>query len=180
MVGDGQQYDERGHPVNYETREKMRDHIRASNEVMHTAGIIEETADVQAREKVAEETMNKEVKMGWFHHKLGRKALVAGVWGVLGLRRRILVRKPTEVWMWLIVKLYKSYSAPFLEVVEAERTKYSIPRIIGAGLPMSVMHWILNFTNQFTQAFLVELYLGKPVARPASLSGYPLWLARKL
>lgn len=69
----------------------MRDHIRASNEVMQAAGIIEETADVQARDKAMEETLQRETEMGLRRLEVGRVLLVAGVWGVCGLRRRVLV-----------------------------------------------------------------------------------------
>lgn len=91
VVGTGQRYDDRGHPVNYETRQRMRDHVRASNEVMQAAGIIEETADIQARDKVVEDALNEEMEMGLKRLEIGRVVLVAGVWGVCGLRRRILV-----------------------------------------------------------------------------------------
>jgi hypothetical protein len=91
VIRTGQQYDDRGHPVNSETRQRMRDHIRASNEVMQAAGIIEETADVRARDKAFEETLQRENEMGLRRLEVGRVLLVAGVWGVCGFRRRILV-----------------------------------------------------------------------------------------
>lgn len=91
MIRTGQQYDDRGHPVNPETRQRMRDHIRASNEVMQAAGIIEETADVRARDKAFQETLQRETEMGLRRLEVGRVLLVAGVWGVCGFRRRILV-----------------------------------------------------------------------------------------
>jgi hypothetical protein len=69
----------------------MRDHIRASNEVMLAAGVIEETSDIQARDKAFEESVNRETEMGLRRLEVGRVLLVAGVWGVGGFRRRILV-----------------------------------------------------------------------------------------
>jgi hypothetical protein len=91
MIQTGQRYDDRGHPVNSETRQRMRDHIRASNEVMQAAGIIEETADAQARDKAFKEILQRETEMGLRRLEVGRVLLVAGVWGVCGFRRRILV-----------------------------------------------------------------------------------------
>jgi hypothetical protein len=91
VVQTGQRYDDHGRPINPETRQRMRDHIRASNEVMQAAGIIEETADVRARDKAFEETVNRETEMGLRRLEIGRVLLVAGVWGVCGFRRRILV-----------------------------------------------------------------------------------------
>lgn len=91
MIQTGQRYDDRGHPVNSETRQRMKDHIRASNEVMQAAGIIEETADVRARDKAFQETLQRETEIGLRRLEVGRVLLVAGVWGVCGFRRRILV-----------------------------------------------------------------------------------------
>lgn len=91
MLQTGQRYDDHGRPVNPETRQRMRDHIRASNEVMQAAGIIEETSDIRARDKAFEETVNRETEMGLRRLEVGRVLLVAGVWGVCGFRRRILV-----------------------------------------------------------------------------------------
>jgi len=91
VIRTGQRYDDRGHPVNSETRQRMKDHIRASNEVMQAAGIIEETADVRARDKAFQETLQRETEMGLRRLEVGRVLLVAGVWGVCGSRRRILV-----------------------------------------------------------------------------------------
>lgn len=91
VVRTGQRYDDHGRPVNPETRQRMRDHIRSSNEVMQAAGIIEETADVQARDMAFKERVRRETEMGLRHLEAGRVLLVAGVWGVCGFRRRILV-----------------------------------------------------------------------------------------
>jgi hypothetical protein len=58
---------------------------------MQAAGIIEETAEVRARDKAVEETLHRETEMGLRRLEVGRVLLVAGVWGVCGMRRRILV-----------------------------------------------------------------------------------------
>jgi hypothetical protein len=76
----------------------MRDHVRASNEVMQAAGIIEETADIQARDKIVENNLRQETEVGLRRLEFGRVLLVAGVWGVVGLRRRILVDNPFIRW----------------------------------------------------------------------------------
>ena len=91
VVQTGQRYDDHGRPINPETRQRMKNHIRASNEVMQAAGIIEETADVRARDKAFRETLYRETKMGLQRLEVGRLLLVGGVWGVCGFRRRILV-----------------------------------------------------------------------------------------
>lgn len=70
----------------------MRDHVRASNEVMLTAGIIEETVEVTARNKAIEASIAAEMADGRRRLEVGSVILVAGVWGACSLRRRILVR----------------------------------------------------------------------------------------
>jgi hypothetical protein len=72
---------------------RIRDHVRASNEVMQAAGIIEETAQIRAREKELDQTITDETEMGLRRLEIGRVLLVAGVWGVIGLKRRVLVRE---------------------------------------------------------------------------------------
>jgi len=86
-----------------ESRQRMRDHVRASNEVMQAAGIIEETADIQARDKVVESNIRQETEVGLRRLEFGRVLLVGGVWGVVGLRRRILVTSLRNCWTFLIL-----------------------------------------------------------------------------
>ena len=87
----GQQYDEHGHPRNPETKRREREHVRAANEVMQVTGVVEDslTARVKANEYQAEK--NEETLSGIRAMEYGRAVLVGGIWGVLGLRRRILV-----------------------------------------------------------------------------------------
>lgn len=87
-----QYYDEHGHPVNPETKRRQREQTRASNEVMQATGVVEESSVTKAKEKALREEEEKETIMGLRLLEFGRAALVGGVWGVLGLRRRILVR----------------------------------------------------------------------------------------
>ncbi|KAI9730947.1 MAG: hypothetical protein M1818_008022 [Claussenomyces sp. TS43310] len=119
---DGQQYDDRGHPMNLTTRQRIKDHVRASNEVMQTAGIIEETAEIRARDQAVEESLQEETEMGLRRLEIGRVVLVAGVWGVCGLRRRVL--------------LYKSYaSTDILGILRREQAHHSLLHLVSAGLP---------------------------------------------
>jgi hypothetical protein len=113
----------------------MRDHVRASNEVMQAAGIIEETADVQARDKAFEETLQRETEMGLRRLEVGRVLLVAGVWGVCGLRRRVLVSSMPGRKVVLTVQLYKSYSGGLFNILREERSQSSILHTVGAGMP---------------------------------------------
>ncbi len=91
----GQQYNERGHPRNPETKRREREHVRAANEVMQVTGVVEDSllAKLKARENSRMKT--QETFVGLRLLEFGRAALVGGVWGVLGLRRRILVSAGT-------------------------------------------------------------------------------------
>jgi hypothetical protein len=86
-----QQYNERGYPKNSETKRLEREQVRAANEVMQVTGVVEDSIAVKAKavEHIAKK--NQETIAGLRLIELGRTALVGGVWGVLGLRRRILV-----------------------------------------------------------------------------------------
>jgi hypothetical protein len=86
-----QQYNERGYPKNSETKRREREQVRAANEVMQVTGVVEDS--VAAKAKVAEfiAQKNQETLNGLRLMEVGRATLVGGVWGVLGLRRRILV-----------------------------------------------------------------------------------------
>ncbi len=140
IVGTGQQYDERGHPINLETRQRIRDHIRASNEVLHAAGIIEETEEVKARDRKVQAVFLDEQRMGRRRRFIGPMVLVAGVWGVCGMRRRILVsiqnaKKSLPV-TYIPWQLYKSYSTQgVIDILQQEISRYSIPHVLFAGLP---------------------------------------------
>lgn len=86
-----QRYSSSGRPRNPETRRREREHVRAANEVMQVTGIVEDSIAARVKQKEALLAKNFETIMGLRLMEGGRAALVAGVWGVLGLRRRVLV-----------------------------------------------------------------------------------------
>lgn len=101
MNGDGpedprqtnQQYDQRGRPINPETKRMNRDIIRAHNEVMLVIGVAEPEnpfagpeADSQRRHESYEESTG--LRLG----DSARQSVEAvGIFGIHGLRQRILV-----------------------------------------------------------------------------------------
>lgn len=93
---DGQQYNSKGNPINPETTRRIKEQVRASNEVLSAVGVIEETSQIRARDKAIEENLQRETEMGLRRLEIGRVILVGGVWGVCGLRRRVLVRRILE------------------------------------------------------------------------------------
>lgn len=106
-----QMYDERGRPVNPETKRVNKDIIRSHNEVMLVIGVVESETSM---EELRAEQMRR------YHHEqddertgrnlewVARVCELAGAWGVGGMRQRIL--------------LYKEYAhVPFSRLFQHER-----------------------------------------------------------
>jgi hypothetical protein len=96
--GGVQQYNEHGRPRNPETKRRERENVRTANEVMLVTGIVEDALAAKSKDKASRQQKNRDTLTGLRLMELGRATLVGGVWGVLGLRRRILV------WLWLYLK----------------------------------------------------------------------------
>lgn len=86
------QYDEKGRIINPETKQRIKNVIRAHNEVMLVIGVAEpessgESLDiVMARQHQAWES---ETGTRWL--EAGRGLGILGMWGVHGVRQRIMV-----------------------------------------------------------------------------------------
>jgi len=87
----GQQYNARGYPRNPQTKLREKDNVRAANEVMQTTGVVEDAEVAKSKIQAEMAAKNQETFTGLRLMEVGKAALVGGVWGVLGLRRRILV-----------------------------------------------------------------------------------------
>ena len=90
-LGD-QEYDGSGRPINLRSERIARDQVRAANEVLETAGIIEEYSTVKKREAKTRRLKEEESRAGLRLLDYGRYSLQMGTWGIVGLRRRIMVR----------------------------------------------------------------------------------------
>ncbi|KAG7288886.1 hypothetical protein NEMBOFW57_005246 [Staphylotrichum longicolle] len=93
--GHHQLYDERGRPINPETKRINRDVIRSHNEVMMVIGVAE------PENGVAEAQIEAARKHHQYEDRIGRRLLLLGgvlettaIWGVNGMRQRILLYKP--------------------------------------------------------------------------------------
>ena len=94
-----QQYTGRGRPINPQTREQERRSIRAANEVLQVTGVVEYSSAVKARDRKAKAAKTRETFIGLRFVELGGAVLIGGLWGVLGLRRRVLVSSSDEsIW----------------------------------------------------------------------------------
>lgn len=90
--GHQQLYDERGRPINLETKRINRDVIRSHNEVMMVIGVAEPENGIDVQAEAAR-------KHHQYEERIGRRLLLAGgivettaIWGINGMRQRILVR----------------------------------------------------------------------------------------
>lgn len=130
-----QMYDERGRPVNPETKRVNRDIIRSHNEVMLVIGVVESEntidelrAEHQRRQAHDEHDESIGNNLEW----AARVCELGGVWGVGGMRQRIL--------------LYRSYShVPFSSLVHVERQTQSSTSLCLHGLPAFVLANALDF-----------------------------------
>ncbi|KAH7032954.1 uncharacterized protein B0I36DRAFT_320440 [Microdochium trichocladiopsis] len=128
------QYDERGRVVNPQTKQIIKDVIRAHNEVMLVIGVAEPENDsaTQAQLAIARDHQMYETETGKTLLNLGRSLGILGIWGVHGARQRIL--------------LYKRYAdVPFHDLYRAERENHSRLQLYLAGVPsfisMQVLRW---------------------------------------
>jgi hypothetical protein len=135
-------YDNRGRPVNLETKRVHRDMIRSHNEVMQVIGVAEPENSTTALEtEIQRQYQDYEDGVGGLLLRVGRGLEIGGVWGVNGLRQRILVRlasrKPDgNAILTSFFQLYKRYSnIPFFELYEYERRQRSTAKFFLAGLP---------------------------------------------
>jgi hypothetical protein len=90
--GPEQLYDDRGRPINPETKRINRDVIRSHNEVMMVIGVAEPENGIAEAQLEASHNHHR------YEDRIGRRLLLTGavletaaIWGVNGMRQRILV-----------------------------------------------------------------------------------------
>lgn len=140
-----QQYNDRGHPRNPETKRREREHVRAANEVMQVTGVVEDS--LAARQKIVQSMndKNQETFTGLRFMEIGRGVLVGGVWGVMGLRRRVL--------------LYKPYAdMRFLDILRQERAIHGIPHMFLSGVPTVIAYHISDWVAFFVETMIDQFY----------------------
>ncbi|KAH9210993.1 hypothetical protein DL95DRAFT_342430 [Leptodontidium sp. 2 PMI_412] len=136
-----QEYNDRGHPRNPETKRREREHVRAANEVMQVTGVVEDA--MAAREKATQMIFDKhqELVLGLRFIEVGRAVLVGGVWGVMGLRRRVL--------------LYKPYAGMrFVDILRQERAVSGVPHMFLSGVPTVIAYHISDWAAFFIESVI--------------------------
>ncbi|PSR94325.1 hypothetical protein BD289DRAFT_349979, partial [Coniella lustricola] len=135
-----QMYDERGRPVNPETKRINKDIIRSHNEVMLVIGVVESEntiEELKAEQLRRYEHEHRDVHIARRLEGVARACEFFGVYGVTGMRQRIL--------------LYREYQhVPFSRLWQVERQTQSPTSLWLHGLPAYLastyieMPWISN------------------------------------
>ncbi|KAH6655072.1 hypothetical protein BKA67DRAFT_559411 [Truncatella angustata] len=144
------QYDEKGRVINPETRQRTKNVIRAHNEVMEVIGVAEPENSSDSLELVmARDHQAYESGAGRNLLNIGRTLGVLGIWGVHGVRQRIM--------------LYRPYSnVEFKRLWEYERERRSLNQLMLVGLPSFVVMHVIHWTR-----LSVDWVLDKPLLRVA-------------
>ncbi|KAJ9148432.1 hypothetical protein NKR23_g5130 [Pleurostoma richardsiae] len=136
-----QMYDERGRPVNPETKQINKDVIRSHNEVMLVIGVAEPENSVDELRAEAFRRREHDIRderIGRALLNVGRALEIGGVWGVNGLRQRIL--------------LYRQYAQiPFHDLFQDYRKQNTVSSAFLAGLPaFAVSHALKQLPFSFS------------------------------
>ncbi|KAI3325048.1 hypothetical protein HD806DRAFT_533644 [Xylariaceae sp. AK1471] len=131
------EFDEHGRIVNDETKRINKDIIRAHNEVMLVIGVAEpDNAGVNSFVAEASRLHHEfENATGKHFLRMGRLLVVAGIWGVHGVRQRILVYKETARF-------------PFIEMMQRETRTHSASQLLFAGMPSFFSAWSLQWSSR--------------------------------
>ncbi|KAI5921359.1 hypothetical protein F4810DRAFT_678667 [Camillea tinctor] len=132
-------YDEAGRIVNYETKRIIKDVIRAHNEVMLVIGVAEPENGINSAEAESSRQYHQyESDTGRSLHFFGRAFIITGIWGVHGIRQRVLVYRECA-------------SLPFLKLLHTEYSTRSLMRLGFAGLPAFVAVQSLRWSSKSTK-----------------------------
>lgn len=130
-----QMYDDRGRPINPETKRVNRDIVRSHNEVMLVIGVVEsETSidEMRAEQLRRYEHERDDERVGRNLEWASRVCELSGIWGLSGVRHRIY--------------LYKEYShVPFSRLFRHERQLQSPVGLWLHGLPAFMAANITDF-----------------------------------
>lgn len=147
--GHHQLYDDRGRPINPETKRINRDVIRSHNEVMMVIGVAE------PENGIAEAQIEAARKHHQYEDRIGRRLLLLGgvlettaIWGVNGMRQRILVGRSLtsgHLVQVLTFQLYKPYSqTTFYGMFKLAWRQQSLSSYFFGGLPSFLASTILE------------------------------------
>ena len=126
-------------------------------------GIVEDSIAARVRQKEALMLKNYETLTGLRLMEGGRAFLVAGVWGVHGLRRRILVSRSCVKGVVFVVtnhhKLYQPYSQlTILQIFKQERDQSSFGHMLFAGMPTVFAYHLSDWAAFFLETVVEAIW----------------------
>ncbi|RWA03188.1 hypothetical protein EKO27_g11918 [Xylaria grammica] len=142
------EYDEHGRVFNQESKRLNKDIIRAHNEVMLVIGVAEPDPGGSSSSSNDPARLHNEYENSTGRHflRLGRVLVVAGIWGVHGVRQRILVYKETARF-------------PFLEMMQRERKTHGVSQLLFSGMPSFFGAWSLQWYSRTSEIARDNLWL---------------------
>ncbi|KAI1423035.1 hypothetical protein F5Y12DRAFT_716813 [Xylaria sp. FL1777] len=128
------EYDEHGRVVNEESKRMNKDIIRSHNEVMLVIGVAEQDPGGSVSTAVDATRLHNEYENSTGRHFLraGRVLVIAGIWGVHGIRQRVLVYK-------------EAARFPFLDMMQRERRTHTVSQLLFSGMPSFFGAWSLQW-----------------------------------
>ncbi|KAI1352537.1 hypothetical protein F5Y01DRAFT_279646 [Xylaria sp. FL0043] len=131
------EYDEHGRVTNEASKRMNKDIIRAHNEVMLVIGVAEQEPAGSTSTAVDTTKVHNEYENSTGRHflRVGRVLVVAGIWGVHGIRQRVLVYKETA-------------GLPFLDMMRREGRTHTASQLFFAGMPSFLSAWSLQWYSR--------------------------------
>lgn len=168
-----QHYDERGHPINPQSKSFGRELRRAKNDILSTMGIVvSEDGNVSGpSEQQKLDIIAAENDYGLVMATLDQVSIFLGSWWTSSLLGRVQVRALYAVmesiamgqWANHIPQTFKSYTRlPLLSIVRLERSAYGIWGFYFAGIPAWAVSTCISFCRHHPLerliAFLQNLF----------------------
>ncbi|KAI0444587.1 hypothetical protein F4803DRAFT_511218 [Xylaria telfairii] len=134
------EYNEHGRVVNEDSKRTNKDIIRAHNEVMLVIGVAEQDPGGPSNSILDSTRLHNEYEnhTGRQFLRLGRVLVVVGIWGVHGVRQRILVYK-------------NAARFPFLDLMQSEIRTHSASQLLFAGMPSFFSAWSLQWYSRTSE-----------------------------
>ncbi|KAI1096736.1 hypothetical protein F5B19DRAFT_434324 [Rostrohypoxylon terebratum] len=136
------EYDGLGRIVNSRTKHIIKDVIRAHNEVMLVIGVAEpeSTGINMADVELARQHQEYESDTGRTLYQLGASLVILNTWGVLNIRRRILVYKQRA-------------DVSFVQLLQTEWRSHSFLQLFFAGYPCHMVTHGLRLTARYLRSY---------------------------
>ncbi|KAI5865455.1 hypothetical protein GGS23DRAFT_427440 [Durotheca rogersii] len=137
------EYDRKGRVINPRTKDTIKGLIRAHNEVMQVIGVAEPDSTSISVDDLASAKQYHEYESdtGRGLYQLGTSLGILGTWGIINIRRRIMVYK-------------RRADVSFFQLLRSERNSHSLLQLHLAGYPshaaMHALRWTSRYLNRYT------------------------------